>query len=100
VIFFKLINAPASFQNLINNTLRQYLDNFYTAYLDNILIYSKILKEHKRHVRLILEVLTKTGLYLNINKYEFYVLEVKYLGLIISDIDIRMDPEKIRTITE
>jgi hypothetical protein len=100
VIFFRLINTPASFQNLINDILRQYLDDFCTAYLDDILIYSKTLKEHKRHVRLVLEVLTEAGLHLDINKCEFYMSEVKYLGLIISDKGIRMDPEKIRAIIE
>jgi hypothetical protein len=97
---FGLINAPASFQNLINNTLRQYLDDFCTAYLDDILIYSKTLKKYKRHVRLVLEVLTEAGLHLDINKCEFHVSEVKYLGLIISDKNIRIDPEKIRAIIE
>jgi hypothetical protein len=97
---FGLTNTSASFQNLINDTLRQYLDDFCTAYLDDILIYSKTLKEHKRHVRLVLEALTEAGLHLDINKCEFHVSEVKYLGLIISDKDIRMDPEKIRAIME
>jgi hypothetical protein len=100
VISFGLINAPASFQNLINNILRQYLDDFCTACLDDILIYSKTLKKYKKHVRLILEILTEAGLYLDINKCEFYVLEIKYLGLIISDKNIRIDPEKIRAIIE
>jgi signal peptidase I len=100
VIFFGLINTPASFQNLINNILRQYLDDFCTAYLDDILIYSKTLKEYKRHVRLILEILTEAGLYLDINKCEFHISEVKYLGLIISNKNIRIDPEKIRAIIE
>jgi hypothetical protein len=100
VIFFRLTNTPASFQNLINNTLRQYLDDFCTAYLDDILIYNKILKEYKRYVWLVLEVLTEAGLYLDINKCEFYVLEVKYLGLIILNKDIYIDSEKIRVIIE
>jgi hypothetical protein len=47
---------------------------------------------------LVLKILTEAGLHLDINKCEFYVSEVKYLGLIISDKDIYIDPEKIRVI--
>ena len=69
--------------------------------LPNIrIIYNKTLKEHKRHVRLILEILIEAGLHLDINKCEFYVSEVIYLGLIISDKNIRIDPKKIRVIIE
>ena len=51
---FGLINAPASFQAYINNALLEYLDVFYTAYLDDILIYSNSKKEHTRYVRQVL----------------------------------------------
>ena len=51
VMNFGLINAPVSFQAYINNALLEYLDVFYTAYLDDILIYSNSKKEYTRHVR-------------------------------------------------
>jgi len=51
VMPFELANAPASLQGLINDTLRPFLDRFATAYLDNIMIYSNTLEEHKNHVR-------------------------------------------------
>ena len=51
VMPFGLTNAPASFQNFINDALQPFLDRFATAYLDNILIYSDTLEEHKVHVR-------------------------------------------------
>jgi hypothetical protein len=53
----ELINASASFQALINDILRLYLDIFVLAYLDNILIYSKTKEEHVRYVTLVLEAL-------------------------------------------
>lgn len=84
VMPFGLSNAPASFQNYINNILQDYLDAFCTAYIDNILIYSNTLKEHKKHVRQVLQKLREAGLQLNIDKCEFQVQEVKHLGLIIS----------------
>ena len=54
VMPFGLTNAPATFQNFINDVLRPFLDLFVTAYLDDILIFSESLKEHKRHVRQVL----------------------------------------------
>ena len=51
---FGLTNAPASFQAYINNVLLEYLDVFYTAYLDDILIYSNFKKEYTRYVRQVL----------------------------------------------
>jgi Reverse transcriptase (RNA-dependent DNA polymerase) len=51
---FRLINAPATFQLLVNDTLKGYLDIFYVAYLDDILIYSETLEQHVKHVRKVL----------------------------------------------
>ena len=51
---FGLVNAPVSFQEYINNTLLEYLDVFYTTYLDDILIYSNSKKEYTKHVRKVL----------------------------------------------
>ena len=50
VMPFRLYNASATFQAFINETLREYLDDFCTAYLDDILIYSNIMREYIRHV--------------------------------------------------
>ena len=83
VMPFGLTNAPASFRNFINDALQPFLDRFATAYLDDILIYSDTLEEHREHVRLVLEQLQKHGLYLKPEKCEFFRTEVKYLGLII-----------------
>src|SRR4029077_4580766 len=55
VMPFGLTNAPASFPHFINDALRPFLDLFVSAYLDDILIFSETLKEHKRHVRQVLE---------------------------------------------
>ena len=51
---FGLCNEPASFQNYINDTLCEYLDDFCTAYLDDILIYSDNEAEHEIHVKRVL----------------------------------------------
>ena len=95
---FGLINAPSSFQHFINNTLRPYLDIFYTAYINDILIYSNNLTKHRKHIKLILEALYGASLQLDIDKYEFYKTEVLYLRLIISIDGIQMDPNKVKVI--
>jgi Reverse transcriptase (RNA-dependent DNA polymerase) len=81
---FSLINVLSSFQHFINDTLRPYLDIFYTTYIDNILIYSNNLTEHQKYIKLVLETLRGASLQLDIDKCEFHKTEVLYLELIIS----------------
>src|ERR1700688_1697943 len=95
---FGLTNAPASFQEFINDTLRPFLDTFCTAFLDDILIYSDNLKEHKEHVRAVITALKEAGLYLQAETCEFHKEEVKYLGLIVGVNGIRMDSEKVQAV--
>ena len=99
VMPFGLTNAPATFQTYINKALHPWLDVFCTAYIDDVLIYSDTLEEHREHVRTVLQALQKAGLYLDIRKCEFEVNEVAYLGMIISDSGVKMDPAKIHAIT-
>ena len=62
VMPFGLTNAPATFQRYVNETLRPYLDQFCTAYLDDVLVYSENTEDHTTHVRLVLELLQRAGL--------------------------------------
>ena len=81
---FELANAPNSFQNFINNVLgNDILDIFVMAYVDDILVFSKTLKEHRQHFKTVLSRLQAAGLQLDIDKCKFEVHEIKYLGLII-----------------
>ena len=98
VLFFGLYNGSASFQHYINDTIREYLDIFCIAYLNDILIYSNSLHEHKRHIKIILERLRSAGFFLDITKYEFHITEVLYLRFIISTHSVKIDPAKIKTI--
>jgi len=99
VMPFGLANAPSTFQHYVNDTLRPYLDVFCTAYMDDILIYSQNISEHREHVELVLKALRDAGLQLDVDKCEFHTTEVLYLGLIISPNGIRMDPKKVEAIT-
>jgi hypothetical protein len=98
VMPFGLCNAPGTFQTFINETLREYLDDFCTAYLDNVLIYSKRKEDHKKHVLKVLAKLQAANLYLDATKYKFKVKRVKYLGLILTTNGLEIDPAKISTV--
>jgi hypothetical protein len=98
VMPFGLANAPSTFQHYVNDVLRPYLDVFCTAYIDDILIYSENLEDHKKHVRTVLTALQGAGLQLDIDKCEFYQTEVSYLGLIVSVDGVKMDPRKVEAI--
>ena len=102
---FGLSGAPATFQRYINETLREYLDDFCSAYVDDILVYTNgDLSEHEKQVHKVLEKLQKAGLGLDIDKCEFSVKKTKYLGFIISSgehsASLRMDPAKVKSISE
>ncbi len=73
VMLFELINEPAFYQHYMNDMLFKYLHQFCQIYLNDIIIYSKILKKHKQHVRLILNKLREADLQIDINKCEFHV---------------------------
>jgi hypothetical protein len=71
-MLLKLTNVSAIYQTLINNILREYLDDFIVIYLNNIFIYSKNEKEHTGHVIKILKILKRTNLKINGEKLIFY----------------------------
>lgn len=77
-----------------------FLDRFVTAYLNNILIYSDTLEKHWKHVRSVLEALSKVGLQLNPEKSEFPKEEEKYKRLIIPTGGVKMDPDKVATVKD
>ena len=82
----------------MNDVLFDYLDDFCTAYLDDILIYSDNELEHEHHVKKVLERLRNAGLQIDLKKCEFHVTRTKYLGFIISTDGIEVDPDKISVV--
>ena len=85
VMPFGLTNALASFQELINDTLREYLDTFVLAYLDDILIFSTDYKQHVQHMRIVLQKLREKDLPVKLTKCEFHKHSIGFLGYIVSD---------------
>jgi transposase InsO family protein len=94
VLPFGLTNGPATYQRYMNDVLFDYLDDFCTAYLDDILIYSEDESEHEQHVKKVLQRLRDAGLQADIKKCEFNVKRTKYLGFIVSTDGIEVDPAK------
>ena len=71
-MLFELINTSVTFQTYINNVLRKHLNMFRVIYLDNILVYSKNKKDHKKHVKQILNTLKKVNLRIISEKSQFH----------------------------
>ena len=97
---FELINASTTCQEMINDALRQHLDIFVIVYLDDILVFFKIMKLHVNHVITVLKCLNERDLRLKSEKCEFHREEVDFLGFIVGRNGIRIDSEKIRAIKE
>ena len=94
VLPFGLCNRPATFQRYINTVLIDCLDDFCSAYVDDVLVFSRNKKEHRQHVRIVLQKLRDTGLQVDIRKCEFEVSTTTFLGFVISDRDVQVDPAK------
>src|SRR5260221_3467227 len=85
VMFFRLCNSPTTFQTMMNDILRPFIDcNEAVCYMDNILIYSSSLMDHQRITWEILQTLCSYKLFLQLEKCKFEHQEVDYLGLVIS----------------
>ena len=98
VILFGLYNIAKIFQSYIYSLLQQYPDIICIVYLDNFLIYSKNNKKHTDYILKILKQLGKKNLQLDIDKCEFFIIEVKYLRLKIITKSICIDSEKVQAI--
>lgn len=99
VMPFGLCNGPATFQSFINAQVFDYLDDFLTVYVDDLIIYSDNEEEHTEHVKLVLAKLRKAGLQVDLKKCEFHTTQTKFLGFIVGIDGIRVDPEKVEAVT-
>ncbi|GJW25617.1 putative reverse transcriptase domain-containing protein [Tanacetum coccineum] len=98
VMPFGLTNAPVVFMDLMNRVWKPYLDKFVIVIIDGILIYSKTKEEHEVHLKLVLELLRKEKLYAKFSKCEFWLQEVHFLGHVVNQSGIHMDPSKIEAV--
>ena len=101
VMFFGLTNSPATFQTMMNTLFKDLIDEgFVTIYMDDILIATATLEQHRRVVKQVLKILQDNDLYLKPEKCSFEQSKIDYLGVIIEEGQVRMDPSKVKGIQD
>ena len=95
---FGLTNAPAYFMYMMNKVFMEFLDKFVVVFIDDILIFSKTEEEHAEHLRLVLQKLREHKLYAKWRKCEFWLKEVSFLGHVVSNGGIAVDPGKVKDV--
>lgn len=96
---FGLCNAPSIFQECMSKVLNG-LQTFAIPYLDDILVFSKSLEDHKSHLQQVFDRLREHDLKIKISKCNFFQEETQYLGFIINRDGVKPDPEKVKVIKE
>ena len=80
--------------------MHKYLETFVVIFIDDILIYSKSKEEHKEHLKIVLQELREHQLYAKFSKCDFFKDKIQYLGHVVTEERISVDPEKIKEIEE
>jgi hypothetical protein len=99
VMSFRLTNAPTYFMNLMNKVFMEELDKFVLVFIDDILVYSKSVEEHKQHLRVMLRKLRAHKLYAKFSKCEFWLEKISFLGHILTAEGVAVDPGKVETVS-
>src|ERR1700727_85847 len=98
-MFFGLTNSPPTFQSAMDAIFVQELgEGWLVIYMDDTFVFSNEIGLHRQHVRRVLQRFRENDLFLRIEKCEFERLEIEYLGLIISENTVRMDPVKTNAV--
>ena len=100
VLPFGLTDAPATFMTVMNRVLQPYLDEFVVVYLDDIMIYSKNMEEHTKHLRLVLDKLRQYKMHAKQSKCTLYASEVDFIGQRVSAKGLQADPTKVQALID
>ena len=95
---FSLTNAPTAFMDLMNSVFHEYLDSFVIVLIDEFIIYSKTKEEHEQHLILTLQLLRQHQLYAKFSKCEFWLRSLTFLGHVVSDKGVEVDPRKVEVV--
>ncbi|GET62384.1 retroviral-like aspartic protease 1 [Rhizophagus irregularis DAOM 181602=DAOM 197198] len=98
VMPFGLKNAPGTFQRLMDKILKEYIGEFVTVYLDDIMIYSEDFEEHIEHVDKVLSKLRENNMIVKLKKCQFGLRNINFLGHIVGRDGLRPDKEKVEQI--
>ncbi|KAK3569947.1 hypothetical protein QTP86_007632 [Hemibagrus guttatus] len=97
---YGLANAPSVFQDFMHEVLRDFLHKFVVVYIDDILIYSRSMADHQRHVAEVLHRLRDHNLFLKAEKCLFHQPTVQFLGYVIDHSGVRMDEKKVTAVRD
>jgi len=93
---FGLVNAPVTFQTMMNKILREFLDHGVVVYLDNIVIYAENMDDHTKPVQKVLDRLEQHNLAVSLKKSVFHHDEVEFLGYIVKTSRVTMSDRKVK----
>jgi len=100
VMSFSLTNAPAHFMYLMNSVFMPELDKFVVVFIDDILVYSRNEEEYTEHLRVVLSRLREHQVYAKFSKCELWLKKVPFLGHVLSEEGISVDPTKVQEVLD
>jgi Reverse transcriptase (RNA-dependent DNA polymerase)/RNase H-like domain found in reverse transcriptase len=101
VMFFGMCNSPATFQAMMDEIFKKEIEeNLIIVYMDDILAFSKTIDGLKKIEQIILEKAREYDLYFKAKKCEFGKPKIEYLGLVVKEEKLAMDPSKLKGILD
>lgn len=97
---FGLKNAPSTFQRVMDNVLKEYLNEFCLVYMDDVIVFSKSLQEHINHLRLVFQKLRHYNLKVQLDKTEFCSKNVEFLGHVVTPEGVKPNPSKLKAVEQ